>query len=63
MHPEIFKGGGGLNFSKSNQYSVVVNLVKVKQGFAILIAFCYNICLFKNPVIMILKVVGCEDCA
>ena len=32
-HPEIFKAGG-LNFSKSNQYPIVVNLVIVKQGFA-----------------------------
>ena len=34
----------------------------VKQGFAVIVAFCHNICLFKNPVIMILKVVVCEDC-
>ena len=34
----------------------------VKQGFTVIVAFCYNICLFKNPVITILKVVGCEDC-
>ena len=29
-----------------------------------LVVFCYNICLFSNPVpaIAILKVVGCEDC-
>ena len=32
-----------------------------KQGFAVIIVFCY-ICLFGNPVITILKVVGCEDC-
>ena len=37
-HPEIFKEGG-LNFSKSNQYSIVVNLVIVKQDFAVLVAF------------------------
>ena len=35
----------------------------VKQGFAEIVAFCYNICLLKNPAITILKVVGCEDCA
>ena len=35
----------------------------VKQVFAVIVAFCYNICLFKNPAITILKVVGCEDCA
>ena len=34
----------------------------VKEGFAVIVAFCYDICVFKNPVIMILKVVGCEDC-
>ena len=33
----------------------------VKQDFAVLAAFHY-ICLFKNPVITISKVVGCEDC-
>ena len=60
-HPEIFKEGG-LNFSKSNQYSIAVNLVIVKQDFAVLVAFYHNICLFKIPVITILKVVGCEDC-
>ena len=33
----------------------------IKQGFAVIVAFCY-ICLFRNPVITILKVVGCENC-
>ena len=33
----------------------------VKQDFAVMAAF-YYICLFKNPVITIAKVVGCEDC-
>ena len=33
-----------------------------KQGFAVIVEFCYNFCIFKNPVITILKVVGCEDC-
>ena len=39
-----------------------VHGVTVKQDFAVIVEFCYNICLFKNPVITILKVVGCEDC-
>ena len=34
----------------------------VKQGFAVIVAFYYNFCLFKNPAITILKVVRCEDC-
>ena len=34
----------------------------VKKGFVVIVAFCYNICLFRDPVTMILKVVGCEDC-
>ena len=29
---------GGLNFSKSNQYPIVVDLVIVKQGFAVIVA-------------------------
>ena len=29
---------GGLNFLKSNQYPIVVNLVIVKQGFAVIVA-------------------------
>ena len=33
----------------------------IKQGFVVIVAFCYNICLFKNPVITILKVVGGEE--
>ena len=36
-HPEIFKWGG-LNFSKSNQYPIVVNAVIVNQGFAVIVA-------------------------
>ena len=28
----------GLNFSKSNQYPIVVNLVIVKQGFTVIVA-------------------------
>ena len=39
-----------------------MHAIIVKQGFAVIVAFCYNICLFRNPVITILKVVGCEDC-
>ena len=39
-----------------------MHAIIVKQGFAVIVAFCYNICLFRNPIIMILKVVGCEDC-
>ena len=35
-HPEIFKGEG-LNFSKSNQYPIVVNAVIVKQGFTVIV--------------------------
>ena len=34
----------------------------VKQDFAVIVAFYYNIWLFKNSVITILKVVGCGDC-
>ena len=33
----------------------------VKQGFVVIVSLCY-ICLFRTPVITILKVVGCEDC-
>ena len=36
--------------------------VIVKQGFVVIVAFCYNICLLRTPVIMILNVVGCKDC-
>ena len=39
-----------------------MHAIIVKQGFAVIVAFCYNICLFKNPVTTILKVVGFEDC-
>ena len=39
-----------------------VHSITVKQDFAVIVAFYYNICLFKNPVITILKVVGSEDC-
>ena len=39
-----------------------MHAIIVKQGFAGIVVFCYNICLFRNPVIAISKVVGCEDC-
>ena len=32
-----FLKGGGLNFSKGNQYPIVVNAVIVKQGFAVIV--------------------------
>ena len=38
-----------------------MNAIIVKQGFAVIVAFCY-IYLFRYPVIKILKVVGSEDC-
>ena len=59
-HPKIFKEGG-LNFSKSNQYPIAVNLVIVKQVSPKQL-HRYNISLLKNLVITILKVVACEDC-
>ena len=69
-HPEIFKRGG-FYFQKTNLNPIVVSLFQplmkthamiVKHGFAVIVAFCYNISLLRNPVITILKVVGCEDC-
>ena len=33
-----------------------MHAIIVKQGFAVKAAFCYNICLLKNPVLMILIV-------
>ena len=33
-----------------------------KQGFVVIVACCYNICLLNNFVIMILQIVVCEDC-
>ena len=68
-HSKIFKGGR-VQFFKKQPDSILVNLfqplmkmhgVIVKQGFAVVVAFCY-ICLFKNPVLTILKVNGGEDC-
>ena len=37
-----------------------MHAIMVKQGFGVIVAFSY-ICLFKNPVITILKAVACED--
>ena len=39
-----------------------MHAIIVMQGFTVIAAFCYNICLFRNPAITILKVVGGEDC-
>ena len=39
-----------------------MHAIIIKQGFVIIVAFCYNICLFRSPVITILKLAGCEDC-
>ena len=38
-----------------------MHAIMVKQGFGVIVAFSYNICLFKNPVITIWKAVACED--
>ena len=42
-------------------YCTIYSRIIVKQGFSVIVAFCYNICLFKNPLITILKAFGCED--
>ena len=60
-HSEIFKAGVSV-FHKLFQPLMKMHAIIVKQGLAVIVAFCYNICLFRNPVITILKVVGCEDC-
>ena len=61
----------GVQFFKKQPDPLVVNLFQplmkmhsiiVQQGIAIIVVFCYNICLLKNPVITISKVVGWEDC-
>ena len=39
-----------------------MHAVIVKQGFVVIVAFCYNICLLRIPVITTLNVVGHEDC-
>ena len=57
-HKEIFEGG--LNFLKSNPYLIAVNLVIVKEGFAVIVASLQDL-LIQNLVITILKIVGCED--
>ena len=68
-HPEISKRGGGVNLSNPNQNPIVVNLFQplmkmypiiVKQGIEVIVAFCYNICLFRNTVITNLKVVDSD---
>ena len=47
---KFLKRGGGVNFSKSNQYSIVVNLVIVKQGFAVIVASLQHL-LIQKPCI------------
>ena len=37
-----------------------MHAIIAKQGFAVIVVFCYTICLFRSPVLTILKVVGCE---
>ena len=37
-----------------------MHAIIAKQAFVVIVAFCCNICLFTDPVLMILKVVGCE---
>ena len=39
-----------------------MHAIIVKQGFAVIVAFCYKICLFKNPVTTIRKFLDCEYC-
>ena len=48
---------GGVQFFKKQPNPILVNLfqplmkmndIVVKQGFAVLVGFCYNICLFKS---------------
>ena len=56
VHSRILKEGG-LNFSKSNQFPIVVNLVIVKQGFAVIDASLQHL-FIKIPAITILKLVG-----
>ena len=38
---------GGLNFSKSNQYPIVDNLVIVKQNFAVIVASSQHLSIQK----------------
>ena len=67
---KFLKGGGCFNFSKSNQYQIVVNLfeplMKI-QHYYLQTGFRSNSCILLRlfihffPVITILKVVGCED--
>ena len=60
---------GGVQLFKKQPDPILVYLFQplmkmydiiVKQSFAVIVGFCYNICLFKNPVTTILKVVGYE---
>ena len=39
-----------------------MHAIIVEQGFAVIVAFFYNICLFTNFVTSISEVVGWEDC-
>ena len=67
-HSQTFIGGGAI-FQKPTRlnFSLFISTINenaciiVKQGFAVVVAFCY-ICLFKNPAITILKVGGGSDC-
>ena len=68
--PEIFEKGD-FNFSKTNPSPIVANLFQplmkmhaiiVKQGFAVIVAFCYNICVFKNLCNNDFESYGFEDC-
>ena len=70
-HTQKFLKEGRFNFLKTKSKPIVVNLFQllmkmfaiiVKQGFAVIVAFCCNICFFRNLATTILKVVGCEDC-
>ena len=61
----------GFKFSKNNPNPIVFNLFQtlmnmhaiiIEQGFPVIVAFCYNISLFRNPVTTILEVLNFEDC-
>ena len=38
-----------------------MHAILVEHGFGVIVAFCYNICLLRNSVVTVLKVIGCED--
>ena len=38
-----------------------MHAILVKHGFGVIVAFCYNICLLRNPVVTVLKAIGFED--